>query len=92
MKTEMVVAIPKLQNSSHKPIGDHCPSFIYSLVYLARTQMHMKKLTIFYCNFFSPRGPFMAEVDVKTVQAYKHTRCHSWEYPCSTDQVFDLLR
>lgn len=38
----------------------------------------------------------MAEVDVKTVHvhtsAYKHTRCHSWEYPCSTDQVFDLLR
>lgn len=52
MKTEMVVAIPKLQNSSHKPIGDHCPSFTYSLVYLARTQMHKKKLIIFYCNLF----------------------------------------
>lgn len=87
MKTEMVVAIPKLQNSSHKPIGDHCPSFIYSL----DTDAYEEAYYCYY-NFFSPRGPFMAEVDVKTVQAYKHTRCHSWEYPCSTDQVFDLLR
>lgn len=71
MKTEMVVAIPKLQNSSHKPIGDHCPSFTYSLVYLARTQMHKKKLIIFIVIYFSPRGLFM--VDVKL---YKLTNIH----------------